>query len=126
MDNIYIKLIPNHPKLDQVMHEIMDEKISKGDNTPLFVAPKNPKSPEGKTWTIGTKIGNDWYNQSGFGDTRDEETHDGGLEIKFTGGINVLLKPQDSSPKRQTNQAPQRSGYSQNKYFARAGGYGRR
>ncbi len=101
----------------------MDEKISKGDNTPLFVAPKNPKSPEGKNWTIGTKIGENWYNQSGFGDTQDEETHDGGLEIRFTGGVNVLLKPQNSSPAKS---APPRPGYSQNKSFARTGTYGRR
>ena len=35
-----------------------------GDNRPGFVAPINPKSPAGKTWRIGAKIGNTWYNQA--------------------------------------------------------------
>ena len=46
-DKIYIKLMPNHDK-------------QPGDNRPSFVAPINPKSPPGKTWRIGAKIGNTW------------------------------------------------------------------
>ena len=54
-DKIYIKLTHNTDK-------------QAGDNRPSFVAPINPKSPEGKTWRIGVKIGETWYNQAGFDD----------------------------------------------------------
>ena len=52
-DKIYIKLTHNQDK-------------QAGDNRPSFVAPINPKSPEGKTWRIGVKIGENWYNQAVF------------------------------------------------------------
>ena len=45
-----------------------------GDNRPSFVAPINPKSPPGKTWRIGAKIGNTWYNQAAFDDTQEDGT----------------------------------------------------
>ena len=43
MDKIYIKLIPNADK-------------QPGDNRPSWVAPINPKSPQGKTWRIGQRL----------------------------------------------------------------------
>ena len=49
-DKIYIKLTHNQDK-------------QQGDNRPIFVAPVNPKSPEGKTWRLNVKIGETWYNQ---------------------------------------------------------------
>ena len=67
---IYIKLQHNQDK-------------QQGDNRPIFVAPINPKSPEGKTWRIGVKIGESWYNQAGFEDL-DEQGNP-------TGIINVVL-----------------------------------
>ena len=47
MDNIYIKLIPNEERA--------------AANHPSWVAPINPKSPEGKKWKLGVKIGDTWY-----------------------------------------------------------------
>ena len=55
---IYIKLIRQR-----------EEERSK---QPDWVAPINPKSPPGKDWRIGVKIGDTWYNQAGF-DTTDEK-----------------------------------------------------
>jgi len=52
MSNIYIKLIANHPVLKQTILDIMQMKKEQGDNTPLFVAPKNEERPD-KNWTIG-------------------------------------------------------------------------
>ena len=69
MDKIYIKLMPNQDK-------------QPGDNRPSFVAPINPKSPAGKTWRIGAKIGNTWYNQAAFDDTQEDGTPTGGLNGK--------------------------------------------
>ena len=46
-ERLYIKLTHNPDK-------------QQGDNRPIFVAPINPKSPEGKTWRIGVKIGETW------------------------------------------------------------------
>ena len=72
---IYIKLMPNNDK-------------QPGDNRPSWVAPINPKSPEGKVWRIGAKIGETWYNQAAFDDTDDKG--------EPTGMINVVLSPNDS------------------------------
>ncbi len=74
-DKIYIKLIHNPDK-------------KPGDDRPIFVAPINPKSPEGKTWRIGVKIGETWYNQAGFDDL-DEQGNP-------TGIINVVLTPSNT------------------------------
>ena len=60
-EKIYIKLFPNQDK-------------QPNDNRPSFVAPINPKSPPGKTWRIGCKIGNNWYNQAAFDDTQEDGT----------------------------------------------------
>jgi|TARA_R110000796_G_scaffold104783_1_gene214675 hypothetical protein len=76
MDKIYIKLIPNQDKQE-------------GDNRPSWVAPINPKSPAGKTWRIGASINGTWYNQCAFDDTAEDGTP--------TGGINVVLTPNDGS-----------------------------
>ena len=76
-DKIYIKLVHNPDK-------------QQGDNRPVFVAPVNPKSPPGKTWRLGVKVGDDWYNQAGFEDL-DEQGN-------ATGIINVVLTPSNSGP----------------------------
>ena len=72
---IYIKLQHNQDK-------------QPGDNRPIFVAPINPKSPEGKTWRLGVKIGDTWYQQAGFED-KDEQGNP-------TGIINVVLTPSNT------------------------------
>ena len=100
-DKIYIKLSHNPDK-------------QQGDNRPSFVAPINPKSPEGKTWRIGVKIGDTWYNQAGFDDL-DEQGNP-------TGIINVVLTPSN------TGSAPakarvQQSSFAPNK-FAKGQGSG--
>lgn len=74
-EKIYIKLQPNYDK-------------QAGDNRPSWVAPVNPKSPEGKTWRLGAKIGDAWYNQCAFDDV-DEQGN-------ATGIINVVLTPSES------------------------------
>ena len=105
MDKIYIKLMPNHDK-------------QPGDYRPSFVAPINPKSPPGKTWRIGAKIRNTWYNQAAFDDTQEDGTP--------TGGLNVVLTPSDSStPQSSSGGKPQQFG-GYKKPFQRTGTYGRR
>ena len=105
MDKIYIKLMPNHDK-------------QPGDNRPSFVAPINPKSPQGKTWRIGAKIGNTWYNQAAFDDTQEDGTP--------TGGLNVVLTPSDSNTSQSgSGGKPQQFG-GYKKPFQRTGTYGRR
>ena len=76
-EKIYIKLIHNQDK-------------QPGDNRPVFVAPINPKSPPGKTWRLGVKIEDKWYNQAGFEDMDDEGN--------ATGIINVVLTPSNTGP----------------------------
>ena len=89
-----------------------------GDNRPSFVAPINPKSPPGKTWRIGCKIGNTWYNQAAFDDTQEDGT--------LTGGLNVVLTPSDSNtPQSSSGGKPQQFG-GYKKPFQRTGTYGRR
>ena len=104
-DKIYIKLMPNQDK-------------QPGDNRPSFVAPINPKSPPGKTWRIGCKIGNTWFNQAAFDDTEEDGTP--------TGGLNIVLTPSDSStPQSSSGGKPQQFG-GYKKPFQRTGTYGRR
>ena len=104
-DKIYIKIIPNQDK-------------QPGDNRPSFVAPINPKSPPGKTWRIGCKIGNTWFNQAAFDDTEEDGTP--------TGGLNIVLTPSDSStPQSSSGGKPQQFG-GYKKPFQRTGTYGRR
>lgn len=79
MDNIYIKLIPNEERA--------------AANHPSWVAPINPKSPEGKKWKLGVKIGDTWYDPAGF-DTTDENDQP-------TGGLTVRLVPSNSSKQSQ-------------------------
>tara|TARA_Y100001970_G_scaffold292965_1_gene436881 strand:- start:2938 stop:3258 length:321 start_codon:yes stop_codon:yes gene_type:complete len=102
MDKIYIKLIPNADK-------------QPGDNRPSFVAPINPKSPQGKTWRIGAKVGDTWYNQAGFDDTNEDGTP--------TGGLNVVLTPSDSkTPQSGSGGQQQFGGYK--KPYQKTGTYG--
>lgn len=100
-DKIYIKLTHNKDK-------------KQGDKRPIFVAPVNPKSREGKTWRLNVKIGETWYNQAGFEDL-DEQGNP-------TGIINVVLTPSN------TGSAPakarvQQTSFAQNK-FAKGQGSG--
>ena len=90
-DKLYIKLVPNENKT--------------ADNQPSWVAPINPKSPEGKTWRIGAKIGDAWYSQAAFDDVAEDGTP--------TGGINVVLTPNESKPSSGTsgNFPPQNKGF---------------
>ena len=81
-DKIYINLMPNPKK-------------QAGDNQPAFVAPKNPKYPD-KNWTIGTKIGEQWYNQAAF-ESSDMETGEP------NGGITVILTPNEGAGKSAGN-----------------------
>ena len=105
-EKIYIKLFPNQDK-------------QPNDNRPSFVAPINPKSPPGKTWRIGCKIGNNWYNQAAFDDTQEDGTP--------TGGLNVVLTPSDSNtPQSSSGGKPQQFGGYNKKPFQRTGTYGRR
>ena len=102
MDKIYIKLIPNADK-------------QPGDNRPSWVAPINPKSPQGKTWRIGAKVGNTWYNQAAF-----DDTHEDGSP---TGGLNVVLTPNDSkAPQSGSGGQPAMGGYK--KSYQKTGTYG--
>ena len=93
VEKIYINLVPN------------DNREQGNTNLPVFVAPKNPKYPD-KNLTVGTKIGNQWYNQAAF-QTKDPET---GQE---TGGITVILTPNEGAGKS----APQQRGNYQQKSF---------
>ena len=47
---IWVNVIPNDKKTEE--------------KHPDWVAPRNPKSPEGKNWTIGVKVGGSWYSPS--------------------------------------------------------------
>jgi len=117
MSNIYIKLIANHPVLKQTILDIMQMKKEQGDNTPLFVAPKNEERPD-KNWTIGVNIpqeANGWYSQAAFG----AETDDG----QATGGVNVSLKPNDAS-KSSTGGSGQPAMGGYKKPYQKTGTYG--
>ena len=100
-DKIYIKLTHNTEK-------------QQGDNRPSFVAPINPNSPEGKTWRIGVKIGETWYNQAGFDDL-DEQGNP-------TGIINVVLTPSNTGSAHAKPRG-QQSSFASNK-FAKGQGSG--
>jgi len=100
MDKIYIKLIPN------------DERSA--PNHPSYVAPINPKSPEGKKWRIGVKIGDDWYNQAAFDETAEDGTP--------TGGLTVQLTPNDKS--KSGSSSGGKPSYVGGKPFAKQGSYG--
>jgi hypothetical protein len=91
-DKIYINLIAN-------------DKKQPGDKQPMFVAPKNPKYPD-KNWSVGTRIGDVWYNQAAFEST-DMETGEA------NGGIVVILTPNEGAGKS----APQQKGGYQQKSF---------
>jgi len=99
-DKIYIKLTHNADK-------------QAGDNRPVFVAPINPKSPEGKTWRLGVKIGNTWYNQAAFDDL-DEQGNP-------TGIINVVLTPSNSGSTAAKPSGQQQS-FGNNNRFAKGQG----
>ncbi len=67
---IWINVIPNPNKT--------------ADNQPDWVAPPNPNAPEGKKWTIGTKIGETWWNQAGWNTKSDNGELTGGITFKLT------------------------------------------
>jgi len=117
MSNINIRLVANHPVLKQTILDIMKMKKEQGDNTPLFVAPKNEDRPD-KNWTVGVNIpqeANGWFSQAGFG----SRTDDG----EATGGINVQLKPNDVS-KSSTGGSGQPAMGGYKKPFPKTGTYG--
>ena len=98
MDKLYIKLIPNADK-------------QPGDNRPSFVAPINPKSPPGKTWRLSANVNGVWYNQAAFDDTEEDGTP--------TGGLNVVLTPQDNAQSGPTGGGKQQSFTGYKKPFKR-------
>ena len=67
---IWVNVVPNDKKTE--------------DKHPDWVAPKNPKSPEGKNWTIGVKVGGAWYSQAGWNTKDDSGQPTGGITIKLT------------------------------------------
>ena len=101
-DKIYIKLTHNQDK-------------QQGDNRPIFVAPINPKSPECKTWRLGVKIGDDWYNLAGFEDL-DEQGNP-------TVIINVVLTPSNTGSAPAKPRGPQ-SSFAPSDRFAKGQGSG--
>lgn len=103
MEKIYIKLIPNNDK-------------QPGDNRPSFVAPINPKSPPGKTWRVSANINGTWYNQAAFDDFAEDGTP--------TGGINVVLTPQDNSGSAGSSGGSKQQSFAQRKPYAKPAAYG--
>ena len=101
MDNIYIKLIPNEDR--------------QSANNPSWVAPINPKSPEGKEWRIGVKIGETWYNQAGF----DELAEDG----QPTGGLTIRLTPNEKTPSKGSSGGGGTPNFGYKKEYPRQGSY---
>ena len=75
-NDIYFKLVINK------------QRNADSEHLPIFVAPKNPNSPEGKNWTIGAKLPDGWYNQCAFAEEFDEN---GNVTI-----INVKLSPSNT------------------------------
>jgi hypothetical protein len=67
---IWVNLVPNENK--------------SADNHPDWVAPPNPNAPEGKKWTIGTKIGETWHNPAGWNAKDDSGNLTGAIKIKLT------------------------------------------
>ena len=92
-EKIYINLVPN-------------PKYTDGSNLPTLVAPINPNSPEGKSWSIGVKMPDGtWYDQAAFA-SRNE-----------VGGLTIILSPSRSSAKP--------AGGQQQKSFAAKPTYGK-
>ena len=74
-EKIYINLVPN-------------PKYTDGSNLPTLVAPINPNSPEGKSWSIGVKMPDGtWWNQAAFPSKTD------------VGGLTIILEPSNSAAK---------------------------
>ena len=67
---IWVNLVPNENK--------------SADNHPDWVAPPNPNAPEGKKWTIGTKIGETRHNPAGWNAKDDSGNLTGAIKIKLT------------------------------------------
>ena len=67
---IWVNVVPNENK--------------SADNHPDWVAPPNPNAPEGKKWTIGTKIGEIWFNPAGWNTKDDAGNLTGGVKFKLT------------------------------------------
>jgi len=67
---IWVNVIPNEKKTEE--------------KHPDWVEPKNPKSPEGKNWAIGVKVGGAWYSQAGWNTKDDSGQPTGGITIRLT------------------------------------------
>lgn len=104
-DKIYLNLVPNLNK-------------KQGDNLPTFVAPNNPKAPEGKNWKINANIGGVWYDYAAF---------DGiDMEGNATGGYTVVLSRKDNAKTANASQGSFKTGGFQKKSFSGARSYGNR
>ena len=51
---------------DTVWCNLVRNQNKNAETQPDWVAPPTLKEPEGKKWTIGVKIGDDWHNQAGW------------------------------------------------------------
>ena len=104
-ENIYINLVKN-PKWDGVE-----------SNQPIYVGPPNVEAQQkGKNWTIGAKINGVWYNQAAFDDVAEDGTP--------TGGINVVLTPQDNSGSAGSSGGSKQQSFAQRKPYAKPAAYG--
>ena len=68
---------------DVVWCNLVKNQYKNADSQPDWVAPPNPKSPEGKKWSIGVKIGNTWYNQAGWNELGEDGSITG-ITVKMT------------------------------------------
>ena len=71
---------------DTVWCNLVRNENKNAENQPDWVGPPNLKSPEGKNWTIGVKIGDVWHNQAGWNEL-DEQ------------GVLVMINHQDHTIK---------------------------
>ena len=105
---IWVNVIPNEKKTE--------------DKHPDWVAPKNPKSPEGKNWTIGVKVNGAWYSQAGWNTKDDSGQPTGGITIKLTpnslsatggtgGGGKPAFTPQKTFEKQPAYGSNKQSGF---------------
>ena len=98
---IWVNVVPNDKKTEE--------------KHPDWVAPRNPKSPEGKNWTIGVKVGGSWMSQAGW-NTKDESGQP-------TGGITIKLTPNTPSAASSTGGGGQ-TAFAPQKTFAKRPAYG--
>lgn len=120
-DKYNIKIVPTDERLRDLIIDIMTEKQQNNDNTPVFEAAINPKSPPDKKWKLGVEIDGTWYDPAGWGHTEMESGTP-------TGGINVTLKQSNMSSSGSRNNNNQGSFGARKEYTRRPsyGNYNRR